>query len=187
MRHSFRCDGLITATPQLKGRFDSGPAPLFFEPMPASPVLYVLNGPNLNLLGVREPDIYGRETLADIQTLCEAAADGATVVFRQTNHEGELIDWVHEAREKASAVILNAAAYTHTSVALLDALKTLSVPVIECHLSNPATRERFRHRSYVSSVATGVISGFGPRSYELAVKAALGLVQERTGASGRSD
>lgn len=100
--------------------------------MPASPVLYVLNGPNLNLLGVREPDIYGRETLADIQTLCEAAADGATVVFRQTNHEGELIDWVHEAREKASAVILNAAAYTHTSVALLDALKTLSIPVIEC-------------------------------------------------------
>ena len=125
--------------------------------MPETPVLYVLNGPNLNLLGVREPDIYGRETLEDVRALCERAADGATVVFRQTNHEGELIDWVQEAREKASAVVLNPAGYGHTSVALLDALKTLGIPIIECHLSNPAARERFRHRSYVSPVAAGVV------------------------------
>jgi 3-dehydroquinate dehydratase-2 len=154
--------------------------------MPEIPVLYVLNGPNLNLLGVREPDIYGHETLADIEGLCERVAEGATLVFRQTNHEGELIDWVHEARDKASALVLNAAGYTHTSVALLDALKTLTIPIVECHLSNPAARERFRQRSYVSPVATGIISGFGPSSYELAVKAALGLVQERSQVEDRS-
>ena len=162
--------------------------------MPETPVLYVLNGPNLNLLGVREPDIYGRETLADVEALCERAAanavSGAAVVFRQTNHEGELIDWVHEAREKASALVINAAGYTHTSVALLDALRTLTIPIVECHLSNPAARERFRHRSYVSPVATGVVSGFGPFSYELAVRAALNLVrgqaQERRAAADRS-
>ncbi|MFN3668688.1 MAG: type II 3-dehydroquinate dehydratase [Brevundimonas sp.] len=159
--------------------------------MPETPVLYVLNGPNLNLLGVREPDIYGRETLADVQALCEGAAansdrGGATVVFRQTNHEGELIDWIHEAREKASAVVLNPAGYGHTSVALLDALKTLTIPIVECHLSNPAARERFRHRSYVSAVAAGVVSGFGPFSYELAVRAALRLAQERRAAADRS-
>ncbi len=158
--------------------------------MPETPVLYVLNGPNLNLLGVREPDIYGHETLADVQALCERAADGAAVVFRQTNHEGELIDWVHEAREKGSVLIINAAGYTHTSVALLDALKTLTIPIVECHLSNPAARERFRHRSYVSPVAAGVVSGFGPFSYELAVRAALnlvrGLAQEHRAAADRS-
>lgn len=154
--------------------------------MPDSPVLYVLNGPNLNLLGTREPEIYGRDTLADVQALCERAAGGATVVFRQTNHEGELIDWVQEAREKAAALVINPAGYGHTSVALLDALKALAIPVVECHLSNPAARERFRHRSYVSPVAAGVIAGFGPLSYELAVKAALGLAQERAGAAGRS-
>jgi 3-dehydroquinate dehydratase-2 len=154
--------------------------------MPGTPVLYVLNGPNLNLLGVREPDIYGRETLADIQALCEQAAGDASVVFRQTNHEGELIDWVQEAREKASALVINPAGYGHTSVALLDALKTLSIPVVECHLSNPAARERFRHRSYVSPVAAGVVSGFGPFSYELAVKAALRLAQEHRAAADRS-
>ncbi len=154
--------------------------------MPEHTVLYVLNGPNLNLLGVREPDIYGHETLADVQALCEAAAGGATVVFRQTNHEGELIDQVHEAREKASAVVINPAAYGHTSVALHDALKTLTIPIVECHLSNPAARERFRHRSYVSPVAAGVVSGFGSFSYELAVKAALKLAQERSQPAGRS-
>jgi len=140
-------------------------------------VLYVLNGPNLNLLGEREPEIYGRETLADVQALCERAADGATVVFRQTNHEGELIDWVHEARTQGSALVLNPAGYGHTSVALLDALKTLTIPIVECHLSNPAARERFRHRSYVSPVASGIVSGFGPFSYELAIQAALRLVR----------
>lgn len=145
--------------------------------MPDTPVLYVLNGPNLNLLGEREPEIYGRETLADIQALCERAADGATVVFRQSNHEGELIDWVHEARTNGSAVVINPAGYGHTSVALLDALKTLTIPIVECHLSNPAARERFRHRSYVSPVAAGIVSGFGPFSYELAIQAALRLVR----------
>ena len=154
--------------------------------MPDTPVLYVLNGPNLNLLGVREPDIYGRETLEDVRALCERAAGGATVVFRQTNHEGELIDWVHEVREKAAALVINPAGYGHTSVALLDALKALTVPIVECHLSNPAARERFRHRSYVSPVAAGVVSGFGPFSYELAVKAALRLAQEHRAAAGRS-
>ena len=154
--------------------------------MPEAPVLYVLNGPNLNLLGVREPDIYGRDTLDDVRTLCERAADGATVVFRQTNHEGELIDWVQEAREKASALVINPAGYGHTSVALLDALKALSIPVVECHLSNPAARERFRHRSYVSPVASGVVTGFGSFSYELAVKAALRLAQEQRAAADRS-
>lgn len=159
--------------------------------MPEHTVLYVLNGPNLNLLGVREPDIYGHETLADVQALCEAAAKGvsgdATVVFRQTNHEGELIDQVHEAREKASVLVINPAGYGHTSVALHDALKTLTIPIVECHLSNPAARERFRHRSYVSPVAAGVVSGFGSFSYELAVKAALKLAQERSQPAGRSN
>ena len=155
--------------------------------MPETPVIHVLNGPNLNLLGVREPDIYGRETLDDVRALCDRAAEGATVVFRQTNHEGELIDWVHEAREKASALVINPAGYGHTSVALLDALKTLTIPIVECHLSNPAARERFRHRSYVSPVAAGVVSGFGPFSYELAIKAALRLAQEHRAAADRSD
>ena len=119
--------------------------------------IYVLSGPNLNLLGVREPEIYGHDTLADVQARCEqrAKAKGLTIVFRQSNHEGELIDWVQEAREKAAALVLNPAGYGHTSVALLDALKTLSIPIVECHLSNPAARERFRHRSYVSPVAAG--------------------------------
>ena len=145
--------------------------------MPETLSLYVLNGPNLNLLGEREPDIYGRETLADIQAMCEASAGNTPVVFRQSNHEGELIDWVHEARKHGSALVLNPAGYGHTSVALLDALKTLTIPIVECHLSNPAARERFRHRSYVSPVAAGVVSGFGPFSYELAVKAALRLTR----------
>jgi 3-dehydroquinate dehydratase-2 len=145
--------------------------------MPDTPVLYVLNGPNLNLLGEREPEIYGRETLADVQALCERAAGGATVVFRQSNREGELIDWVHEARTNGSALVINPAGYGHTSVALLDALKTLTIPIVECHLSNPAARERFRHRSYVSPVASGIVSGFGPFSYELAIQAALRLVR----------
>lgn len=153
--------------------------------MPDTPVLYVLNGPNLNLLGVREPHIYGRETLADIQAICEAAAEGATVVFRQSNREGELIDWVQEARTNASALVINPAGYGHTSVSLLDALKALTIPVVECHLSNPAAREEFRRHSYVSLAATGVIAGFGAQSYELAVKAALRLARERASQPSR--
>ena len=147
--------------------------------MASSPVLYVLNGPNLNLLGTREPDIYGRETLADVEALCRAAAEGTEVVFRQSNLEGELIDWLHEARDKADAVVLNPAGYGHTSVALHDAIKTLTIPLVECHLSNPAAREPFRHHSYVSPVAAGVVSGFGPFSYDLAVRAALRLARAR--------
>jgi 3-dehydroquinate dehydratase-2 len=153
--------------------------------MPETPVLYVLNGPNLNLLGVREPHIYGRETLADVEALCQAAAGDARVVFRQTNHEGELIGWVQEARTEASALILNPAGYGHTSIALLDALKALTIPVVECHLSNPAAREAFRHTSYVSLAATGIISGFGAQSYDLAVKAALRLVRDRAASPAR--
>jgi 3-dehydroquinate dehydratase-2 len=139
--------------------------------------IYVLSGPNLNLLGAREPDIYGRESLEDVRGLCEARARarGAVIIFRQTNHEGELIDWVQEAREEASALIINPAAYGHTSIALLDALKTLEIPIIECHLSNPAAREEFRRTTYVSLAAKGIISGFGAESYALAVEAACHL------------
>ncbi len=140
-------------------------------------VLHVLNGPNLNLLGTREPEVYGRDTLTDIEARCRQAAEGAEIVFRQTNHEGELIDWVQAAGREARVLIINPAAYGHTSVALLDALRSLSIPVIECHLSNPMARERFRHRSYVSPIAAGVVSGFGPLSYELAVRAALDLAR----------
>ena len=142
--------------------------------------IYVLSGPNLNLLGEREPEIYGRASLADIQKLCEAraAAKGRQVVFRQSNHEGELIDWIQEARTAAAALVINAAGYGHTSVALHDALKTMAIPVIDCHLSNPAAREPFRHHSYVATAAAGVVSGFGAASYELAVEAACGLAAD---------
>lgn len=140
--------------------------------------IHVLSGPNLNLLGTREPEIYGRETLADVQARCEArgATLGHAIVFRQSNHEGQLIDWVQEARTEASALIINPAGYGHTSVALLDALKTLAIPIVECHLSNPAAREAFRRETFVSLAATGVVSGFGAASYELAVEAAAGLI-----------
>jgi 3-dehydroquinate dehydratase-2 len=138
--------------------------------------IYVLSGPNLNLLGAREPEIYGRETLEDIHVRCAARAAGlgGTVVCRQTNHEGVLIDWVQEARLEGSALVINPAGLGHTSIALLDALRTLAIPVVECHLSNPAARESFRRTTYVSLAATGVISGFGAASYELAIEAAHG-------------
>jgi len=141
--------------------------------------IYVLNGPNLNLLGVREPEIYGHDTLADIESRCAALLEGTnfTLVFRQSNHEGQLVDWIQEARTKACALIINPAAYTHTSVALHDALKALSIPIIECHLSNPHTREPFRHHSYVSLAANGVIAGFGAIGYELAIRAVLSQVK----------
>jgi 3-dehydroquinate dehydratase-2 len=140
--------------------------------------IYVLNGPNLNLLGSREPEIYGSATLDDVRGLCEARARalGYEIVFRQSNHEGELVDWIQEARREASAVVINPAAYGHTSIALLDALKMLEAPVIECHLSNPAAREDFRHKTYVSLAATGLVSGFGAKSYELALEAAASLL-----------
>jgi 3-dehydroquinate dehydratase-2 len=141
--------------------------------------IYVLNGPNLNLLGVREPNIYGKTTLEDVRALCQARAEalGHTIEFRQTNHEGELVDWIQEARTDAVALVINPAAYGHTSVALLDALKTLApVPIVECHLSHLATREDFRHQTYVSKAASGLIAGFGAKSYELAIEAAADLV-----------
>jgi 3-dehydroquinate dehydratase-2 len=143
--------------------------------------IYCLNGPNLNLLGTREPHIYGKGTLADLEKLTqEAASDvGAQLVFRQSNHEGELVDWVQEARQKASALVINAGGYTHTSVALHDALKVLTIPVVEVHLSNPGTREDFRHKSLVSPAASGLIAGFGPMGYRLAVQAAAQLAEQR--------
>lgn len=140
--------------------------------------IYVLNGPNLNLLGVREPHIYGKTTLDDIRQACAALAKdlGFGIEFRQSNHEGELVDWIQEARTASSALVINPAAYGHTSVALLDALKTLTVPIVETHLSHLATREDFRHQTYVSKAATGLIAGFGAKSYELAIRAAADLV-----------
>jgi 3-dehydroquinate dehydratase-2 len=145
-----------------------------------SNLVLVLNGPNLNLLGTREPDIYGATTLDDIGAMLMERGDrlGLIVDMRQSNHEGHLVDWLHEAAERrACAVILNAGAYTHTSVALRDAIKAISVPVIEVHLSNPAARESFRHRSHVSPVARGVIQGFGAKGYVLALDAAAAIRQ----------
>jgi len=152
--------------------------------MPDGKPIYVLNGPNLNLLGTREPHIYGHATLAEIEKACAARAQelGASIVFRQSNIEGELVNWLQEARDKAAAVILNAGAYTHTSVALHDAIKAIAVPVIETHLSNPAAREEFRHVSLVGQAAKGVIAGFGPTSYLLAIEAAVLLANESHGA-----
>jgi 3-dehydroquinate dehydratase-2 len=148
--------------------------------MPDAKPIYVLNGPNLNLLGTREPEIYGRVTLAEIETACaeRAAQLGRSVVFRQSNVEGELVNWLQEARDKAGAVVLNAGAYTHTSVALHDAIKAIGVPVIETHLSNPGSREEFRHVSLVGKAAKGVIAGFGATSYLLAIEAAALLANE---------
>jgi len=136
--------------------------------------VYVLNGPNLNLLGMREPEIYGSETLDDIAGMLEDRAQemGLTIEMRQTNHEGMLVDWLHEAHaEGARAVLLNAAAYTHTSIALLDAIKAIPTPVIEVHLSDPSTREEFRHISYIAKVAAKTVQGHGGRSYVIALEA----------------
>lgn len=140
--------------------------------------VFVLNGPNLNLLGTREPEIYGSDTLAHIEAmLVEKARElGLAIEFRQTNHEGVLVDWLHEARKVgAKAVLLNAAAYTHTSVALLDAIKAIELPVIEVHLSDPATREAFRHISYVGMGAVDEVKGLGARGYAVALEKAAAL------------
>jgi 3-dehydroquinate dehydratase-2 len=142
------------------------------------PTIFVLNGPNLNLLGLREPEVYGHDTLDDIAGLVEDRARelGFDIEFRQSNHEGHLIDWLHEANaDGAKAVILNPGGYTHTSVALHDAVKAVSVPVIEVHLSNPHAREPFRHRSYIGKAAKGTIAGFGAMGYLLALDAAARL------------
>ena len=137
------------------------------------PTVFILNGPNLNLLGVREPAVYGHDTLGDIEERCStrAAALNLQIDFRQTNHEGQLVDWIQEARESADGIVLNAGALTHTSVAVLDALSAADLPVIEVHLSNIFRRESFRHHSYVSLAANGVICGLGPQGYELALEA----------------
>jgi 3-dehydroquinate dehydratase-2 len=141
--------------------------------------VYVLNGPNLNLLGTREPEIYGRDTLADIEKKVTARAKthGLKVVFRQSNHEGDLVDWIQEARGKGCGVIINPGAYSHTSIAIYDAFKALDKPIIEVHLSNPHQREAFRHHDYVAMAAKGVIVGLGPNGYLLAVDAMAGLVK----------
>ena len=143
------------------------------------PTVFVLNGPNLNLLGVRDPSVYGHHTLADIEARCRvrAAALELQINFRQTNHEGQLVDWIQEARELADGIILNAGALTHTSVAVLDALSAVGLPVIEVHLSNIFRRERFRHHSYVSLAARGVICGLGAHGYELALEAVANLIE----------
>jgi len=145
-----------------------------------SPV-YILSGPNLNLLGQREPEIYGRATLADAENLAAKRAQGLglSVVCRQSNHEGDLIDWIQEARTAASGIILNAGALTHTSIGLYDALKAFKGPIIEVNVSNPFAREDFRRHSYVSLAATGVICGLGIAGYGLAVEAIHGLLQAR--------
>jgi 3-dehydroquinate dehydratase-2 len=137
----------------------------------------ILNGPNLNLLGTREPEIYGTTTLADIKKLCEETAKklGFSVDFKQSNHEGDLIDWVQQAGREAHAIIINAAGYTHTSVALHDALKAVKIPVIEVHLSDPKTRESFRHHSFIESVATRSICGHGAHGYVMALEALAGV------------
>ena len=153
------------------------------------PTIFVLNGPNLNLLGVRDPSVYGHDTLGDIEERCtvRAAALGLEIDFRQTNHEGQLVDWVQEARESAEGIILNAGALTHTSVAVLDALFAAGLPVIEVHLSNIFRRESFRHHSYVSLAANGVICGLGAKGYELALDAIASLIEgESEGESGGS-
>jgi 3-dehydroquinate dehydratase-2 len=141
----------------------------------------ILNGPNLNMLGVREPEIYGSETLADIEAACakHAKSLGLTLSFRQSNSEGQLVTWIQDARQTEAALILNAGALTHTSVALLDALKTLDIPVIELHLSNIFTREPFRHHSYISPAASGLICGFGAHGYLLALDAVNRLLATR--------
>jgi len=146
----------------------------------SKPVL-ILNGPNLNLLGTREPHVYGSTTLAEVEQMCRDRARqcGLAISFRQSNSEAQLVEWIQEAIEAADGVIINPAAYTHTSVAILDALNMLRVPIIELHISNPHKREPFRHRSYVSVVATGLICGLGVNGYPIAVQAMADLIKAR--------
>jgi 3-dehydroquinate dehydratase-2 len=146
----------------------------------AAPLILVLNGPNLNMLGTREPEIYGSATLDDLETLCAETAEGLglSIECRQSNLEGELITWVQEARTRAAGLIINPAGYSHTSIALMDALLALDIPVIEVHLSNIHRREDFRHRSYVSRAATGVICGLGIAGYRLALISLSDILEE---------
>lgn len=141
--------------------------------------ILVLNGPNLNMLGVREPEIYGHDTLDDIRAACEthAGEKGARIDFRQSNSESDLVGWIQEARGTTDAIVINPAAFTHTSVAIMDALALTGLPIVEIHLSNIFRREAFRQHSYISSVAHGIVSGFGAHGYLLAIDAAIRLTQ----------
>jgi 3-dehydroquinate dehydratase-2 len=135
--------------------------------------ILVLNGPNLNLLGTRQPEVYGSTTLADVEAMCaeKAKALGIEIDFRQSNHEGTLVDWIHEAKGKHDGIVINAGAYTHTSIALHDAIASVELPVAEVHISNIHKREEFRHLSYISKVSVGMICGFGPYGYLMAIDA----------------
>jgi 3-dehydroquinate dehydratase II len=146
--------------------------------MARAPKILVVNGPNLNMLGVREPAVYGRDRLADIEKLCRKAGRGLglAIDFRQSNHEGEIVGWLQEARGSCAGIVINAGAYTHTSVAILDALQLTELPAIEVHLSNIFRREEFRHHSYVSLAARAVICGLGPTGYRLALEALADLL-----------
>jgi len=149
--------------------------------MASAPKILIVNGPNLNMLGVREPSIYGRGALADIEKLCRKSGRelGLAVDFRQSNHEGEIVGWIQESRSTHGGIVINAGAYTHTSIAILDALQATELPAIEVHLSNIFRRESFRHHSYVSLAARAVICGLGPTGYRLAL-AALAEILETT-------
>lgn len=149
--------------------------------MAKNPTILVLNGPNLNMLGTREPEIYGTETLAEIETRCreKAAALDLDIDFRQSNGEAELVGWIQQANQTASGMVVNAGALTHTSVAILDALQGAGLPVVEVHLSNIFRREEFRHKSYVSQAASGLVCGFGGLGYGLAIEAIAGLIDGR--------
>ena len=142
-------------------------------------LIFVLNGPNLNLLGTREPDIYGSATLADVESDCRKAAEklGFEIDFRQSNKEGDLVDWIQEAGRSAKGIVINPGAYSHTSIAIHDALAGVAIPAIEVHISNIFARERFRRHSYVSPVAAGVISGLGPYGYTMALDALRQIVR----------
>ena len=146
-----------------------------------SRLVYVLNGPNLNLLGKRQPHIYGHETLADVEADCRklAASLKLEIRFHQSNREYEIIDWIHESRETAGGIVINPAAFTHTSVAILDALATCECPIIEVHISNVHKREEFRHHSFISAIASGVIAGFGTQGYQLALQRVARLIDEK--------
>lgn len=143
--------------------------------------ILVLNGPNLNLLGTRQPEVYGRTTLADIERACaaHAAAQGVVLTFLQSNHEGALVDAIHAAKGVQDGIVINAGAYTHTSIALMDAIASVELPAIELHLSNVHAREEFRHTSYIAKVALGVICGFGAHGYQLAIDAMLNHLQAK--------
>jgi 3-dehydroquinate dehydratase-2 len=158
----------------------TGPGPTKSGKSVNPPLIAVLNGPNLNLLGTRQPEIYGAATLDDVEALCAETAEalGLAIDFRQTNAEGELVTWVQECRGRAAAIVINPAAYSHTSIALMDALKAVDLPVVEVHISNIHRREEFRHHSYVSKAATGVIAGLGIQGYALALRAVAELLAQ---------